>query len=528
MSTDGSVSGALDRQLDWRFLLPATSAPLETLRIISDDPTISQRILDIGLSTSVVTGGFDLVDAAVVLTGRPHDVIDAVQKVRPGGVFYGEIEPTGAHAIRWSPANLCRSLTRAGADDPAVYWRRRRHGANVLFLPLDVPGALPWYLREAMDDRAATRRQAHRLLLRFLRGNGRWFASIARRYAVVGTIRSPVHEASARDATPALLGEATEDKLRPVLLARGGGCWSRVVLLAFGPADTKPRSVTKAARRPHHNHATEREQRTLVQLHEKLPPGLAVTVPVALGVRRWSGLSVGTEGFLSGRPLAVVASGPTSAPTLRAAVNWLIEFGLAGRQSDVVADSTAGAHMLDDPLRRCVRLFDLHDGETTDEVVEHHSSALAGSCAIPLVWQHGDLTPRNMRWNGRQHAVVDWEAARVGPALSDLFYLLLHWNWPGQPSFDQAPQIAFSRVFGFDEGDAAREAAEHVITYAAALRIDQRLFEPLLLNMLTQQALDRADRVQACGVDPANDANLYAELIPLMLRGTPILRSVLR
>jgi hypothetical protein len=34
----------------------------------------------------------------------------------------------------------------------------------------------------------------------------------------------------------------------------------------------------------------------------------------------------------------------------------------------------------------------------------------------------------------------------------------------------------------------------------------------LLLRMLSQQALDRADRIRAIGLDPAEDRNLYADL----------------
>jgi len=38
------------------------------------------------------------------------------------------------------------------------------------------------------------------------------------------------------------------------------------------------------------------------------------------------------------------------------------------------------------------------------------------------------------------------------------------------------------------------------------------LLPALLLRMLSQQALDRADRIRDIGLDPADDENLYADL----------------
>ena len=63
------------------------------------------------------------------------------------------------------------------------------------------------------------------------------------------------------------------------------------------------------------------------------------------------------------------------------------------------------------------------------------------------------------------------------------------------PSLDTAPDEVFRRVF-LSRGGAALIASVQVRRYCTALGVDHRLMEPLLLCMLSQQALDRADRVQ--------------------------------
>ena len=530
MSSTSAASGLRDRELDWRFLLPVPrGGPLTTLRVVSHDPTTIERARELSVADVIVAAGPDTVDGVVVLTGRPEDVVAALAGVRPGGVFYGEVEPDGARSARWTPGRLIRALRRAGAGRPAVYWRRRRHGADVLYIPLDVPGALPWYLREALDDRGLRRRVVRQLVLPLVPRDASRLQPLARRYSVAGQVTDASADRG-RGGTPALLHDATGSELRPVVLARGSGCWSRVVLLPFGALDRTPRGVVKTPRRRTHNEATASEQETLTRLSDVLAPSLAATVPSPTGLRYWSELAVGTERFLPGRPLAFagdqVPGWPAPAARLEGAVRWLVDFGLATRQARVAADSPEAARLVDEPVRRCVERLGLLPGSTIDDLVRPHAIALAGSRTLPLVWTHCDLTPRNMRWNGQQHAVVDWEAARVGPPLGDLCYLLLHWSWPGLPSFDADPAQAFGGSLGAGSALPARVSAHHVARYCDALEIDLMLVEPLVLAMLAQQALDRADRVQACGVDPTTDDNRYAALVSLVLRGSPVLGSL--
>ncbi len=508
--------------MDWRFILPTSNdEPFGTLRLVSDDTRLAEQILRLGLARRVVTGTGDTesVDAAVIIAGQPADVAKAVATLRPGGILYCEVDRGRKGALRWSPARLRRQLRPAGMVT-AAYWRRRQGQRDSLFLPLDAPGAVPWYLRELMDDRRTLRRVGQRVLSALIRQDGRRLGLLARRFSVTGVVGLPDDGRREQGVTPGLLMGSGE-VLLPAVLARGEGPWSRVVLLPFGAGDRQPRSVVKLPRTPEHNPATEREQLTLTRIAAQLPSALAATVPEAKGLRAWGGLCVGTETFLPGRPLAFTGTAvhgrPSSISQLDGAVDWLIDMHVGTRDGDVAANAPAAVELLDDSLLRAVRLLRLPLHRDEDALLERYGAARAGANPIPMVLQHCDLTPQNMRWDGSRHSVVDWEAARTGPALCDLFYLLLHWTWPGIPAFGRAHGEVFRRVFMSSQGQPATVAAKQVHRYCAALEVHSGLVEPLLLRTLSQQALDRADRVFDNGGNPTDDTNLYGELIASMV-----------
>ena len=508
------------RRLDWRFLLPmADGRAVGVLRLVGGDHTLASQIEEIGLATRVLIGVEDSepVDAVVGVGAGPEAIARAVGTLRPGGAFYWEVDRAELGVFRWSPSRLRRLLAQSGLVTVA-YWRRRRESLDTLFLPLDVPGAFPWYLRESLDGRNVLRRLARRGLLVVI---GRTAADSPSSLAAT---RSPAWSSRRgrrwmctslhRGCWQTDIGEL----VLPAVIAGGEGPWSRVVLLPFGRCDEQPRAVLKLPRSREHNWATEREQSSLAQVRGLLPSQLAATVPAPLGVRTWSGLTVGTECFLPGRPLAFAAPsarGRSSASAqLAGAVGWLIELHLATRVYDLDADDPSALEILIAPLRRVILLLGLPVAADADSLRERYGS-LRG-LTFPMVWQHCDLTPVNIRWDGRRHSVVDWEAARTGPALCDLFYLLLQWEWEDVPALDTAPGEVLRRVF-LSRGGAALIASAQVRRYCAALGVDHRLMEPLLLCMLSQQALDRADRVRDSGGDPAEDDNLYGELISLVL-----------
>ena len=498
------------RSLDWRFLLPASGVdPLERLLLQGCEAGTARLVVEAGVAETVTTETDDgPVDAVVSLGGDPRELEALLVRLRPGGVFYAEVDRGSWHTVAWTPSRLDRRLRGAGFRT-AVYLRRRRAGHDGLFVPLDAAGAVPWYLREVVGHRTPTRRLARRSLQLLVRGNGRRLGMLARRYSVVGVAESPGSRVRARGlASPALLGSGGTGVL-PALLAGGEGAWSRVVLLPFGPGDAQPREILKLPRTPEHNEATEREQRTLARLGSILPADLAAGVPSARGLRTWSGLRVGTESFVGGSPVGRQPRRRADR-ALDAAVDWLIRLDSATREALSDEPRPPTREVLDDAFRSTVERLRLP--LAIEDVCARFGVDRVGERLLPLVWQHGDLTPLNLRWDGRRHTVVDWESARPGPALCDLLYLLLHWPWRGLPRFGEAPGQVLDALFLSGGSRAADAVATQVRRYSAALGLDDVHAGPLLLRMLSQQAIDRAQRIGDLGLDPVEDQNLYAEL----------------
>ncbi|HEX2175491.1 MAG TPA: phosphotransferase [Nocardioidaceae bacterium] len=521
-----AIPGALghDRSLDWRFLLPpGDGRPFGVLRLLAGDPCVAGRVAGLGLARETVTTSDDdrPVDALIALGGRPDAVLRAARTVRPGGVLYCHVDRLDRRTLRWSPRRYREALQALGFDT-AVYWRRRQAGKDTLFVPVDFAAPGPWFVEEAMGDRRPARRMVRTVLRLLMRGDGRHLALLAGRYAVVGVARtSSQHPAGSAALTPAVV-LTDQDQPRPsIVLARGEGAWSRVVFLVFDPQGEQPSLVVKVPRKPEHNYATEREHRTLATLGDLLQgDDLAATVPRSLGVRYWAGLAVGTETFVPGRPLAFGsrADGHDDTARLHRAVGWLIDLHRATRAGEVDL-SSADAALLDE---RLLDVMGLH-GLARSRVQRLLLPETAPPATVPLVWQHCDLTPRNMRWDGFRHSVVDWEAARVGPALCDLLYLLLHWSWPGGVPFGSAPQRVFDEVFAITGNEPAERAQRQVRRYCDALGVAPHLVPVLLAAMLGQQALDRVERISDSGGDPVQDDNVYAALLQSVLaRGEPV------
>lgn len=503
---DRDVRGAA-RRLDWRFLLPTGGdMPLERLRLLGGDASTAELIVALGVAGTVVTATDPgPVDAVVCLSGEPQDLERLLAGLRPGGVFYGEVDRGSRRTIGWSASRLDRRLRRAGFRT-TVYWRRRRGGHDNLFLPLDAPGAVPWYLRDVIDDRGRLRRLVSGALRLLVRGNGHRLGLLARRYSVVGAAGSA---GSPRGGlvSPALLGTG-DTNVVPAVWAGGEGAWSRVVLLPFGPTDLQPLEVLKLPRTREHNGATEREQRTLARLRPALTSDLAAGLPSARGLRTWSDLCVGSESFVPGRPVGFLRQTPGSA--LEAAVDWLIRLDSATLEALTGDSPPSTRQIFDETFRTTVETLRLR--LDVDDVCRRFGVQRVGERPVPWVWQHGDLTPFNLRWDGSRYSLVDWESARPGPALCDLLYLLLHWQWQDLPRFGVAPAEVLDAVFLSGRGHPAGSTSEQVRRYCAALGVDDALVPSLLLRMLSQQALDRADRVRDIGLDPAEDHNLYADL----------------
>src|SRR5206468_13129340 len=90
----------------------------------------------------------DPAEAAVVLGDAVAAVSarDAAASLRPGGWLYWEITRRKAVPPGLTSGRVRRSLRRAGFSTTGHYWVRPPKGPENAFVPLDVRGAVAWYL----------------------------------------------------------------------------------------------------------------------------------------------------------------------------------------------------------------------------------------------------------------------------------------------------------------------------------------------------------------------------------------------
>jgi hypothetical protein len=393
------------RRADWRFLLPAPPGDrYRRLVLLGGDDDLPSRLT--GLADRIDRSVDDVgrADAVVLMTESDAAISDVAAGLARDAVLYIEVDRRRPGRRGLTPARLRTALRKAGLVPAACYWvvpdfaRARRH------VPLDTPGPLEWYLAslQTAGSRLAVMADAGVRLL--AKAGAARLAAFVPCYGMVAV--GPGRQA----AGTGVLGPSSA----PVaMLTSGQDDGSRVVLLPFENGHAVPSRVIKVPRLAAFDAHTEREQRTLEQLRERLPDSLRSSVPAPLGVRRWNGLLVASESYAPGVPL-VVSSGRFGAPLrvaredLRRAVDWLIAFHLATRPDGVRWDDEVAERTLR-RLPACRALFPSGSPvQGAHDAAVQAASRLRGS-SVPIVPLHNDLGPWNVHRDGARVTVIDWE-----------------------------------------------------------------------------------------------------------------------
>jgi Ser/Thr protein kinase RdoA (MazF antagonist) len=93
------------------------------------------------------------------------------------------------------------------------------------------------------------------------------------------------------------------------------------------------------------------------------------------------------------------------------------------------------------------------------EMLRHLVSALPGCGPLPTGWRHGDFWERNLLWNGRHCALIDFERSEPGPLVTD-FVKLATSLWPDHPELRTALSEGYGRPLS--------ETEERALTALAA------------------------------------------------------------
>ena len=502
------------RRADWRFLLPAPMRDrFQTLVLLGADPELAAGLAGFAGAISTDPEDIGAADLVVAMAGAGQPLEGLVARARKDAVLYAEIDRRRTGRRTLTPSRARRLLERAGFRVVGLHWavpdfeHARRH------IPLDMPAALAWYLTTLQTAGSRLARVADAGVRLLARAGPGALASLVPCYAVT---------AVGRARTTGSGGVLTDGASAVAMLTSGQDDGSRVVLLPFGSGAAVPSHVVKVSRLASFDGHTEREQRTLEQLRQRLPPRWRESLPEPLGLSRWNGLLVARESHAPGTPVVVSTGryGGHFAPAredLRRVVDWLIDFHAATRVRGGWCDEVVRRTV--SRLDACGSLFP--DASPAADLLRGAvvSARLLVGQTLPIVPLHHDLGPWNIHREGARLTVIDWESGdgdagqRNGPGAYDLFYFLTYWYLRARHLRRPAEERrGVRRLFAEPASDpAARAVHEELERYRASMGMDSRFLPVLLVGMWSERALDRVERARMAGPQgAAAGANRYA------------------
>lgn len=490
------------RAADWRFLLPhPPGGRFEHLVLLGGPPGLTERLVEVGLAREVshtIAPGKPA-DAVVVLhDGRavPHEIARCLV---PGGVLYYEVDRRWLRFLSSTPGRVRNSMQKAGLSPTAMYVVVPDFSDHRMYLPLDVPGALRWYVATLYNAFGPWQCLLERVLRAVTGLDGRRFAPFATRLAVTAVAGQARPGSTSIVELPGLPPEVQGRALRPLVLTYGG---DRVVVLPFGAEDTQPAAVLKVPKLPGFNGRTENEQATLHELWSRLDHPVRRAIPRPLGTLRHGEVTIAVEGYAPGEPLFRSSerwgvSQRERLDDLRLAAAWLGEFHLQTEVGRPVWDASALSRWVEQPFEAYGRTFGVTGvEERLFAATRTYAGSLSGT-PLPIVMQHRDYTVWNVARSGLELAVLDWEGSRPGPALCDLLHFAIHWYDAVRRAHDEAArQRCFRRLlFERGRGDPFRGAVHEVLArYLERLGMSPRLYPLLVVYTWVELALRRADQ----------------------------------
>lgn len=527
MADPHSIGGRAPlRAADWRFLLPhPPGGQFQLLIVLGGPASLAERIIEVGLARDVsdtIPNGRSA-DAVVMLHGARAELREIAGCLVPGGVLYYEVDRRSLGFLASTPERIRRSIRKAGLLPTALYAVVPDFSDHRMYLPLDVPGALRWYVTALYNAFTPWQRLAETALRAVTSLDGRRFARFAPRLAFTAVAGEHPPGPPSVLEHQALPPELQGHDLQPLLLTHGG---DRVVILPFAADSMQPIAVLKVPRLPAFNGRTENEQATLHELWSRIDPAIRSGIPRPLGTVRFGEVIVSIESYARGQMLSRSserwgASRHERVNDLRLAAAWLGEFHRQSEVSRPSWEAFESSQWVEGPLAAYRRAF----GVTAEEEqlfadAREYATSLTGM-PLPIVLQHRDFTVWNISRCGRELAVLDWEGSRPGPALCDLLHFVTHWYEAVRHAHDEgARQRCFHRLFfEFHRGDQFCEAGHLVIAqYMERLNMDRRFLPLLLVYTWVELGLRRLDQQrlqEEMGPDP-RDGNRYLAFVAIL------------
>jgi hypothetical protein len=505
---------------DWRFLLPESGEePLETMILLGGSDELARLLKTLRVARRITTTlpRDESADAVIVLEGHGElDLAAARSSLSTRGVLYLEIS-------RWrqrsSPRKMHSLLMASGFHHPRLYALAPHPRAARVYVPLQSPEPLAWYVRSAYDPPSRTRHLVGDVMQWAGKSGGRLVTSLLPWYCATATATDQ------QGGSPAVLPSAVPgyDDLYPLMLADTG---NRVVLLPFTHHGSEPEAVIKVPKVESVNDRTINEHAALSMLRARLPAELLPSIPRPVGLPNHRGLRIGVESYLRGRSLTRLTTSwwrrsEQKVDDLNAATRWLSRFHEA-----TIVERVPWPKARTRCLESTIAEYQEHFGE--DEL-ERELFSLAGRSAgrladvtLPTVWQHRDFNIWNVLDDGGTIRVLDWEGLQPGPALTDLLHFATHWHEAVAGTADEDERLrAFEDLWlSARTSRHSRAVYDAIQRYTVAMDVDRRLVPFMLLYTWLELAIRRSRQQRDQGVEVASprQGNRNVAYIKLMAR----------
>jgi hypothetical protein len=478
------------RRIDWRFLL---TDPRPPTTLVSATPSLASAIAGVGGPGLVAVGEVRL---AVMSDPTRDELEQAFDRLEAGGSCYCEWTRMG----RGGPSSVGRRLRAAGFTGVTTYWpwpSPDRMSPEV-WLPLDAPGAIDWFLASRGESgprlqraRAAVARTAWRAAHRV--GALRPVCTVAVR---PGGDTAPWLTRFVADCpTPGLSAPSSW-----MLKTGGRRAINKVVALGFREGEREPAIVVKVARLRDAEDALGSEMTNLRALHSACPGGVDGAPRLLKGSKAGDSVAV-AESFEGGIPLMADLRPETHRSFALAVTDWLVDLARATRTP--VPDWRT--RLVEEPLVAFAQRYGavIENGalkETRDRL-----SLLRG---VAGAFEQRDCAP----WNILRRAdggivVLDWESAEPrGLPVLDLVYYLTFSSLALEGAIERESEKAYraSRDRSTFLGDVA---AESEARYLTALGLEARCLDSFRLLTWIVHARGEYDRIASdCGGPPSASA----------------------
>lgn len=278
----------------------------------------------------------------------------------------------------------------------------------------------------------------------------------------------------------------------------------KAVMFLFAGEEPEPDLVVKLAREARQNHRLENEWRALNWLAEADVRG---DPPRPRFLGHHAGIAVLGQSAVRGAPFRSRTSARPGCPLARAALEWLLELGVA--TAHPAASNGAVAAALDDLASRFDALYRL-TGRQRAALRRHIDALASASSPLPLVLQHGDPGAWNLLVAaGGTPAFLDWEAAeRHGMPLWDVFYFVRSFAVTVARARGRSSSLAAVRRELLADAPLNRLLASAVGRHCDEIGLDRALVEPLFVTCWMHRALKEATRLPRRRVDSGHYVNL--------------------